>query len=301
MVRDSTKGREMKTPKNKASKPEEIYSLARFRFCLPGHYQFDSVMKAMDLKPDESRRVVDNIYRTPEAKIEAAQAAPLDGRENAAMMISLYTSPTNKKDVVTTATDAEKALVALLNLARAGDGKALWQFADITRRMVSAINEIAKENPDALKPIARNLDRWPLQRSTAPLLCDDDALLKKIELGMATGLQLDKYSKWKPDYAAMVASKLREHIENTRKDTPLKFEDGKKITLQPLPPFSKDSAPQWWTVAERFLLVGYPKPEEIAQLDAMVTAKSKRKYPSTRRVAILEKIRARFESMALVA
>jgi hypothetical protein len=137
-----------------------------------------------------------------------------------------------------------------------------------------------------------------LKRSTAPHLCDDDALLTKIELGNATSLQLDRYSKWKPDYAAGVAFQLFRHIERFRKDIVLDVDDGKKITRQSLPPFNKDSAKLWWTVAERFLRGGYPKPEEVAELDAMVTAKTKRKYPSTRRQAILEKIEARFLNLA---
>lgn len=248
----------------------------------------------MGIKPDESRRVVDNIYSTPEQKIESKPAKPLDDHESHDKFMALLHSSRDKRDAATAGTDAEKAIIVLLNLARAGDGKALWQLADITRRAVSAVNEIAETNPDALKPIARNLDRWPLNRSTAPHLCDDDALLEKIELGKATGVQLDKYSKWKPDYAAMVANKLWEHIEFVRKETPIKIKGEKTLTFQSLPPFCKDTAPEWWIVAKRFLIEGYPKPEEIAELDVLVTAKSKRKYPSTRRQAILEIISARF-------
>lgn len=277
--------------KTKLSKHEETFSQGWWRFCLDGHY------RPITFTPDESHRVVNDTYRKPEMKIAAQAAAPFDAKESEGFF-SIDNSPPHKVDVVSAAANAEKALIALLEVARSGNGKALWQLARIMCDLVSAVNQIADMNPDAIKPFSKTQASWPLKRSTAPHLCDDDALLEKIKLGNATGLQLDKYSKWKPDYAASVAFQLKRHIERFRKEIVIDSDDGKKVTRQPLPPFNKDSADQWWKVAECFLLGGYPKPEEIAELDALVTAKSKRKFPSTRRQAILEKIKARFFHLA---
>lgn len=109
--------------KTKTSKHEEIYSLAWFRFQLPNHFQFTPSMTAMGIKPDKSRRVVDNIYRTPEPKIESKPAKPLDDREAHVKFMALLHSSRDKRDAAAASTDAEKAIIVLLNLARAGD----WQ------------------------------------------------------------------------------------------------------------------------------------------------------------------------------
>lgn len=268
----------------------------QFVFTLPGHV----ISRCPEDKVREiCSHVWGDVYSFPEIKIQVAPAEPPNTEEQVKRALLAYCSPPHEENVVTASADAEKALATLARLARAGNGKALWQFAEIVKSAVGGLNEIAASNPDAIKPYARHSDRWPMLRSTAPLLCGDDTLLKKIQLGTSAGVQLDKFSKWKPDYAAAVAVELIGHIEFIRRENPIVVDGKREIEFSKfLPPFNEDTAAQWWFIAEKFFLATYPKPEEIAVLDALVTAKSKRTSPGRRRLAIREKIRARFLALA---
>jgi hypothetical protein len=275
-------------------KPSDIFE--RFPFALPGHVKFFCPNRADRY---HFTHVAGNLYRWPETKIKTAKAEPLDTDESAKKAFLTYDTP-HEKNVVTAYADAAKALSALANLAREGNGKALWQFAEIVNDAVNGLNEIVTSNPDAIKPFARLRSGWALMRSTAPHLCDDDSLLTKIELGKSLEIQLDKHSKWKPDAAAQVASELKIHIESIRRENPFVFYNEKRVQFSSFyAPFSRETAPQWWSLAEKFLRSSYPKPEAVAELDAMVTGKTKRKYASSRRNAILAKIRARFIALAI--
>jgi hypothetical protein len=231
-------------------------------------------------------------------QIKAAPAVPLDSYESAKWEEIVYKPATPENDPVTASGNAERELSNLLRLARTGNAKALWMFADVVCRGVDALNEIARTNPEAIKTYAKSFPVWPMMRSTAPQLCDDDSLLEQIELGMSTRFQLDKFSKWKPDFAAEVAAQLIRHLEFLRSEKIVGLDEGRRIFfLKALQPFSRDTAKAWWTFAQKSFLLAYPKPEEIDELDALVTGESKRRYVSTRRNAILEKIRARFVAL----
>jgi len=278
---------------SRTNKPEIFET---FSFRLPGHIR---IPREQTTRRSLCSQVTGDIFRWPEVKFKAAPAEPLDLDEQARLAILNCKMPSVENDVATACANAETALGNLAMLARDGNGKALWLFAELVKKAVMGLNQIATGNPDAVAPFARQSDRWPMLRSTAPLLCDDDELLKQIRLGETAGIQLDKYSKWKPDFAAAIASELIKHIQFIRLENPYCLSKGEKVEFSKyLPPFGKGSALLWWKFAEKFLLATYPKPEEVAELDALVTAKSKRKFPSTRRVAILEKIRARFLSFA---
>jgi hypothetical protein len=267
----------------------------RYAFRLPNHIRLS---RGSELRKT-FEPVIGDIYRWPETKFQPSPAKPLDVDESAKRAILAFCSSPHEANVVTASADAEKALGTLAQLARDGNGKALWQFAEIVKNAVIGLNQIATSNPDAIRPFSRQSDRWPMLRSTAPLLCDDDALLNTIQLGKTAGVQLDKYSKWKPDYAAVVAAELIKHIQFIRLENPIGLDGGKEVEFSKfLPPFSKKSAPHWWFIAQKFLLATYPKPQEISELDKIVTAKSKQKSPGRRRTAILEKIHARFIHLA---
>lgn len=281
--------------KKKTTKPTAPSLFEKFEFVLPNHIKAgrnaDSPIRKWD-------QVKGDIFRYPESKIQPSPAEPLEFKDDYKRVMLTCSTP-HEKNVVTASADAEKALTTLAGLARSGDGKALWQLAQLVKSAVDGLNEIVRENPDAIKTFARHCDRWPMLRSTAPHLCEDDSLLVKIELGKSAGVQLDQHSKWKPDYAAVVAAKLIHHLEFIRRENPTGLDSGKKIEFSKfLLPFTKGSAPHWWFIAEKFLLATYPRPEEIEELDALVTIESKRKSPGRRRVAIREKIRARFFSLA---
>lgn len=236
----------------------------------------------------------------PKIKINPSAANPLTKKEAAEKTLLIYGSPFDKS-VVAASASAERGLTSLVQLARSGNGAALWEFAKLLDEAVRSLYEIAVTSPDSIKPLARKLTHFPMPRSTAPLLCGDEELLQKIELGQLVNKQLDQHSKWKPDSAAIIAAALINHVEFIRSENPLVLDGVQEIEFSKmLPPFSKDSAGARWTAAKHFLLAAYPMPEQVSELDALVTTKSKRKYPSTRRVAILEKICARFKGMALV-
>lgn len=274
--------------KTKITKQKTLGLIEGFPFYLPGHLRHCRP----DERPDYLQHVHGDIYRYPEVKIQPAPAVPPQGKE----LIQIGAKSSASENVIEITNAAETALTRLVQLARNGNGKALWQFARLACDVTKGLSGIMRENSVALQPIARVSSHWPMLRSTNPHLCDGDEWLQIIQLGKDTGRQLDSISRWKPDYAAVVANELINHIEHIRsegvKSKKEKFSDF-------LPPYCKDTAPRWWGIAQKFLLATYPKPEEITELDTLVTAKSKRKFPSTRRVAILEKIRARFLNMSL--
>jgi hypothetical protein len=287
-------------PKGRKTKKEKsaLYSQQWAKFVLPQHTKNIATFNAEQLR--SFTKVADGVYRWPEIKFTPSPAMPLPGPREAERLFAVYCPPAKDTDVVAASALAERSLATLCRLARAGDGEALWQLATIVKEAVGGLNQIVESNPDSIKPLARKCSHWPMLRSTAPLLCADDSLLEKIELGKAAGVQLDEISRWKPDYAANIAAELVKHLEYIRKENPTVLADGKKAEYSKLlPAFKKDTAPRWWQQAEQFLLATYPRPEEIAELDALVTAKSKRKFPSRRRVVILEKIKARFMGMAI--
>jgi len=175
--------------------------------------------------------------------------------------------------------------------ARNGDAKALGAYTVLAIMMSEGLSQMMVADPEVFRPIARGEIRWPLMRSTHPLNCDPDSLLKDIHLGTGAELQIDNFSKWHPDRAAQVAIHLMIHVKNLREHSLSK-------SLIPLPPFSKDSALDWWKSAEHCFDYSYRRPERVSGLAAIVTAQSKRKSPGRMRQKIKETIKARFLAMA---
>lgn len=197
--------------------------------------------------------------------------------------------------------EAHEATVELVCRARKGDGKALWLFSLLACEIAEGLSQLAAENPEAFRPIARKKARWPLMQSTHPRNCDKAELLTRIELGADIPVQLDKYSKWKPDYAGEIAISLFEHLQFIRSENITIKDLGKKEApfSKLLPPFSKDTAPQWWHIAEQFLLRSYPEPQKILEFKRIVSTDTKRtRTPGRLRAAILEKIEKRFLAIA---
>jgi len=276
------------------SRPRDL--LEQFHFTLPNHIRLSSRRNS---PPGALTRVTGDIYRLKEAKIKICSAKPLSVDEEVQRAMRAYCSPMSDKGVVLAAAEAEIALSNLAMLARKGNGKALWQFARIAHDVTESLGQMARTNPMALRPFSRNCTRWPMMRSTHPLNSERDKLLQEIELGKSTGVQLDKFSKWKPDYASNVAGRLMTHIEHIRKENPICLDGKQKIEFSKfLPPFSKQTAQQWWFIAKKFLLASYPKPECVKELNQIATSPTKRKSLGRVRAAILEKIRTRFFNLA---
>jgi hypothetical protein len=54
----------------------------------------------------------------------------------------------------------------------------------------------------------------------------------------------------------------------------------------------------WWGTAKQRLLEAYPKPEGIPELTSLVTAPSRKIYPSVMRQAIFRKLQSAFRALA---
>ncbi len=189
----------------------------------------------------------------------------------------------------------------LATLAREGNGKALWHFVEGVCASVEGLSQITRANPKVLAPLARGRIRWPMMRSTHPLNCDPDRFLDDIQLAADVPLQTDKFSKWKPDFAAQYAINLYEHINALRADDSdvwIIQNRKRKHFKDLLPKFTKDTAETWWGIAEKFLLHSYPRPEKVAEFVKIVTAPTKKKSPGRMKQSILEKIKARFFALA---
>lgn len=182
---------------------------------------------------------------------------------------------------------ADGSLEQLFQRARRGDGQALWIYAEIVIKFTERLCSLARANPKALRPLARAVNRWPLMRDRNPKNSDPDTILTALELGDDLGMQSDRFSKWKPDFACSVAGSLILRIKRLVSEGTL-----------PLPAFTRETVPKWWKVAEAELLRSYPAPETIAELDALCTEPSKRRTAGRRRAAILFKIKRRFEALA---
>lgn len=191
---------------------------------------------------------------------------------------------------------ARNALVELAQQSRAGNGKALWQFAAIAADVCRGLEQMVANNPKALRPIARKVLAWPMMRSTHPRNCAPDKWLDEMELGRDMPFTLDKYSKWHTQGpATRYALALYRHLDEIRSEK-IKI-DGKPAKAW-LPPFTRDTAPAWFDMAWKCLLASYPHPEQIAELDALVTNPGRRRSPGRRKEAIRQILRARFIAIA---
>lgn len=207
-----------------------------------------------------------------------------------------------KGELLFLAAIAQKILGTLAGRARRGDGEALFRFAFLVQQSAQGLSQITKANPTAVQPVARHCGRWPIMRSTHPLNSDSDSILQEIGLN-EDGLPicLDKDAKWKLDTAGTIAIHLLEYLLSDWNDNPQCVFAGNKVARlkEVLPPFSQDSAPKWWTLAECVFLRSYPEPHKVSELAAICTTPS-RISPGRIKEAILTKIHQRFLHMAPV-
>jgi hypothetical protein len=195
---------------------------------------------------------------------------------------------------------ADEVISHLNHKAWSGDGVALAHLAAIARSACEALSQIVRTNPKALAPIARKHGTWPMMRSTHPLNCDPDEWLNAMELGADIPINLDQCSKWKPQgMATQCAFSLYQHLESIRQNDEIEAING-RARGEWLPPFSRDTAGQWWDVAWAFLLKTYPQPEQVAELNQIVKGPRKRRSPGRLRDAIKRTIQQRFTAMAKV-
>ena len=290
----------------RSKKPAELWDA--YPFTLPEHV-FEPRRDVGDANPIKDWEVVcdinGRIVRRIPSKIELEDAVQPTQDESVAMLfaadgqqISPRRASGENAQIIELAASARRSLARLATLARHGNGKALWHFAGLACEAGEGLSDMMHANPKALRPVARFRARWPLMRSTHPRNSDRDKHLTDLQLGQGVAVMLDKYSKWKPDFAASYAMRLREHIEFIRNENPtICLKDGKRSINELIPAFRRATADTWWKLARQLFLKSYPEPEKIFELDRIADS-GKRSFPSRRRQSILEKIRARFLHMA---
>jgi hypothetical protein len=189
---------------------------------------------------------------------------------------------------------------------KAKDGNAaaaeeLWRLA---AHATGLLTQVCKTKPELLRPVARKNRQWPVfRKKNAELSESEKDLFSAIQLGADDFVELDAKAKWRFDDAGIIAYSLLNYVRAARGDesTVSSFDYGsfgKCAQKHLLREFDKDSAPKWWKFAREILLLSYPKPAEITELNALLPAKFKDNYPSQRRQGILDKLESRFLSFA---
>ncbi len=265
-----------------------------YPYTLPGHIRArDGVIPEID-SWEKVPSTLNSVRRVKEPSPALKMACPPNLAEQVKLTRLFRVDASD--DVCDVTSNARAALAKLAGMARNGNGRALWQFAQIVSEACEGLGQMTATDPATMRPIARKQTRWPMMMSTHPLNCDPVEWLEQIELGKATNLTLDRFSKWKPDAAARIAYDLYSHLEFLRGEglvvdgTP--FE---KI----LPDFSRETSSVWWGWAWHFLTKTYPHPEQVTELDALVMGPSKRKSAGRRKQAIHDIIKARFLAISI--
>jgi hypothetical protein len=164
-----------------------------------------------------------------------------------------------------------------------------------------ALAVIAKESPEALRPIARKEVDWPVMMSRHPGFSGDyKTVLKDLEQGEDAEVDINETSRYGTQKKSR-AKGTREVARQLLTSVQIEWEhDGGRLEGEAVPRFSddKDCLSRWWAVARRRLLEAYPEPQEILELDRLVTAPSRRRFPAHKRADILKKIEAAFKALA---
>ena len=279
-------------------------------FLLPGHgLTWPSIEKHL---PPQNRDAVSRvpicwpycpdthgtIYRLAAETIKTRRAvAPTFVEQLDAQPRPNYPPELKDADAHVLASFAATALGQLAHKARAGDGKALWQFVKLTADACKGLDQMTAHDRKAMRPIARTMLSWPMPRSRYRRNCPPESWLSEMQLGAALPIAQGAQAKWKTRGAAtQIALALYAHLEHMRLDGEITI-DGKPPRKW-LPPFTRKTAMWWWHVARRFLLASYPQPERVAELNRLVTAPTKRKSPGRIRAEILAVLKSRFLSLS---
>jgi len=188
----------------------------------------------------------------------------------------------------------------LFRLASNGNQTAASQLAELLRKSVIQLTELAKEKPELVRPIARKSWKWPVMKSRHPLLSDEhEDFLGCLNLGYDLPFHFDQSSHWRLDEFARIALALLMYLWGARKEQRGNFDYLSIGELaDALPEFRKGpNAEKWWELAEAGLLHTYPKPNEIPELADLV--RLKQGTPESKvREKIMERIKQRFINFA---
>jgi hypothetical protein len=265
----------------------------------PGRYALIRIFKREEVLPNPTESIEAIHGWTPERSEKESQSFYESDRE---LTANLFVHATVSNGAVNCL--ADKAAIMLnrvFKLAEQGNIRAADRLAQIVCRWCDKMNNLARSKPELFRPRARQCWKWPVMKSLHPGLSDDDELiLKNLELGKETHLELDKSARWKLDEAAEHASSLLFYIFQVRK---IHFYQDKYTAwltkaARALPEFNDDSAPHWWELAREILLAIYPEPHKVSELAKLVTAKSHRKSGGRMKARILEILEKRFKAFA---
>jgi hypothetical protein len=188
-------------------------------------------------------------------------------------------------------------VIRLINQAWAGDIDSALRLVRIAVDAATALEHIAEKNPSLLG-VARRRICWPVlayakERQPERIT----RMFERLQLGKALGVELTPgRAKWKQGPATDIAYQLFVYVWFARKVPYCHGSAGQRAKT--LKPFDEDSWKSWWEVAKQELLASYPEPEEVPELERIVTDPKKRRTPGRLRAAILKKIWARFKSLA---
>lgn len=203
----------------------------------------------------------------------------------------------NKSGVKPIAWKAEHLIDELFALAREGNQKAAAAVAELLRKWVSQLSQLAKSNLELLRPVARKSWKWPVMKSIHPLLSDED-FLGSLALGRDLPFYFDDRSKWRFDDFTKIAFGILVYVWRARKENRgpfLYYRIGE--LADELPQFRKGPhADQWWRIAEAVFLFSYPNPEAIPELGGLIDMK--KRTPGRVRHKILERIKQHFLNFA---
>lgn len=180
----------------------------------------------------------------------------------------------------------------LVEDARASDAGLRILF-DVAARATSALNQLARENPDRAKTVAAKRLTWPAMIGAGPQFARTPAkLAAQIGLSTRAPVATDASARWKFDAVAVCVAGLIAYIEKAR-NTP-----GHR--LRKLPELTKSSADRWADAGVCFLRRSYPDGiiHRLAEFRRMVSSPSKRLSPGKLRHSLFEILRARFRAMA---
>jgi hypothetical protein len=208
----------------------------------------------------------------------------------------------------------DRALCELARLslrAQEGDKEAAEMLARLAFYSTAAVNRIAQAQPAPFADFSSHQHAWPVIKSKREALSTAErTLFSQLSLGDAAFVELDAgTAKWKMDDAGKIAYRMLNDLHERRRILKAQFRQSQQgndecrlsarnAAAKRLPEFSDASALQWWNLARTYLLDLCPDPQNVRELNALVTSQSKRKSGGRIKQAILAILKARFLSFA---
>lgn len=194
----------------------------------------------------------------------------------------------------------QASLRLLVDLAADRNADALQALAPMVTSLVKKMNDHARRNPALFGDAPKKLPFWPVLKSEH-LDFDEDhrSLLKSLGVGRHFPLTIAEGARWSArDTVGQWAIHLCQEIDILREVHLVnEVSEAWEHLLVGLPPFSIETWPNWWRVAQRLLKREYIDVVLIPELNATVTSPRDRKTPGLIRKRILQALKEKFKSM----